>query len=293
MISFRAAAPPALLLLAALAAADPSRAQEVAAVLSSAPGPYQGAFDGFVRAYGRGVATVRLPARLPAADARVFVAFGGEAALQPYPENATVIACLAPGLRERPRHQGPFVYVSMKPSPGALLSALRRLQPRLKRLAVLSHGRDTASYLADLRSAGQTIGVEIIAPRAAGPGGVPGALRALLAAGADAFWLAPDPALVTAENFQTIRQFSRDNALPFYAPTRALAVAGAAASVSVSTEEEGRLAAELARRALAGEALPALVYPSLTEITVNPQSARSSGLDIQAAGFGKDVEVLR
>lgn len=293
MFSFRAAAPPALLLLAALAAADPSRAQEVAAVLSSTPGPYQGALDGFVKAYGRGVTTVRLPARLPASGARVFVAFGGVAALQLYPEDATVIACLAPGLRERVRHRGPFVYVSMKPSPGALLSALRRLQPRLKRLAVLSHGFDTESYLADLRSAGRELGVEIIAPRAAGPGGVPGALRALLAAGAESFWLAPDPALVTAESFQTLKQFSQDNALPFYAPTRALAVAGAAASVSVSMEAEGRLAAELARRALAGEALPALVYPELTEIAVNPQAARSSGLDIPAEGLGKDIEVLR
>lgn len=293
MISMRAAAPPALLLAAALAAAGPSRAQEVAAVLSSAPGPYRGALDSFVKAYGREVTTVRLPARLPAAGPGVFVAFGGEAALQSFPADATVIACLAPGLGARGRHQGPFVFVSMKPAPGALLPALRRLQPRLKRLAVLSRGPDAASYVASLRGAGGALGVEIVAPAAAGPGGVPGALRALLAAGAEAVWLAPDPSLVTSENFQTLKQFSRDNALPFYAPTRTLAVAGAAASVSVGTEEVGRQAAELARRALAGEELPAFVYPARTHITVNSQAARSSGLDVPAEGFGPDVEVLR
>ena len=72
-----------------------------------------------------------------------------------------------------------------------------------------------------------------------------------------------------------------------------LAVAGAAASVSVGTEEVGRLAAELARRALAGEELPAFVYPTRTHITVNSQAARGSGLDVPAEGFGQDVEVLR
>ena len=113
MISLRAAAPPALLLAAALAAAGPSRAQEVAAVLSSAPGPYRGALDSFVRAYGREVSTVRLPARLPAAGAGVFVAFGGEAALRSYPADATVIARLAPGLGSRGRHPAPVRFLSM------------------------------------------------------------------------------------------------------------------------------------------------------------------------------------
>ncbi|MDD5302810.1 MAG: hypothetical protein PHS14_06830, partial [Elusimicrobia bacterium] len=183
----RAAAPLSLLLFAQLAAAPPSAAQEVVAVLSSAAGPYQAAFDGFAKALGREVAAVRLPGRLPAGSARpgVFVAFGGEAAVQPYPENSTLIACLAPGLPARLRHQGPFVFVTMKPAPARLLSELRRLQPGLKRLAVLSHARDTEQYLADLKRAASALGVEIIALPAAGPDGVPDALRALLAAKAD------------------------------------------------------------------------------------------------------------
>lgn len=293
MTSDRAAAPSALLLLAALAAASPAPAQEVVAVLSSAPGPYQAAFDGFLKALGREVSPVRLPGRASVDGARVVVAFGGEAAVQPYPGDATLIACMAPGLGARPRHRGPFVFISMKPSPGRLLSELRRLQPGLKVLAVLSDGRDTAGYLPDLRRAGAEIGMEIVSPRAAGPTGVPSALRALLAAKADAIWLAPDPILATPENFQTIKQFSWDNRVPFYAPTRGLAVAGAAAAVSVSAEEEGRLAADLARRALAGDELPEIVYPTRTSITVNLESARSAGLAVSTDALWKDVEVLR
>jgi hypothetical protein len=289
----RAASPTALLLLAALALAPPAAGQEIAAVLSSAPGPYQAAFDAFIKAIGRQVSAVRLPARHPGAGALVVVAFGGEAAVQPYPDGATLIACLAPGLRTGKRHRGPFVFITMKPAPARLLAELRRLQPRLKRLAVLSSGRDTASYIADLGRAGAPLGVEIIAPPATGADGIPAALRALLAAKADAVWLAPDPRLVTPESFQTIKQFSWDNDIPFYAPTRGLALAGAVAAVSVSAEEEGRLAADLAKRALAGEELPELVYPVRTEITINLPSARSAGLDARPETLGKDVEVLR
>lgn len=293
MIFHRAAAPPILLLLAALTGAPPAAAREVFAVLSGAPGPYQDAFEGFSKEFGREVPTVRLPDRISASGASVIVAFGGAASVQPYPDGATVIACLAPGLRTRPRHRGPFVRVTMKPPARKLLTELRRLQPGLKRLAVLSRALDTGGYVAELRRAGAVLGILILAPPVTGGDEVPGALRDAFKAGADAVWLAPDPPLVTPEIFQTIKQFSWDNRLPFYAPSRGLAVAGAAASVSVSPPEQGREAALLARRALAGERLPEFVYPEKTEITVNLESALKAGLDIRPEALGKDVHVIR
>ncbi len=289
-----AAGPLAALLLAGLIGASPSAAQEVVAVITSAQGPYEAAYASFVKTFGREVTVLRLPGRLPSASTRtrVFVAFGGGAAAQTYPENATLIACLAPGTSPRLRHDGPFVFVTMKPAPKRLLTELRRLQPGLKRLAALSNARDTDSYLADLKRTAAALDIEIIAPRASGANAVPEALRLLLTAKADALWLAPDPSLVTPENFQAIKQFSWDNDIPFYAPTRGLAAAGATAAVSVSAEEEGRLTAELARRALAGETLPELVYQERTTLTVNLESAQKTGLKINPSALGKDVEVI-
>lgn len=292
MIFFRAAAPPLLLLLATVAAAAPA-VPEVVAVLSGAPGPYQDAFEGFIKEFGREVPTVRLPEQVSAAGAGVIVAFGGEASVQPYPDGATVISCLAPGLKTRPRHRGPFVRVTMKPPARRLLAELRRLQPGLKRLAVLSRALDTGGYAAELRRAGAALGILILAPPVSGGGEVPGALRDAFKAGADAVWLAPDPSLVTPETFQTIKRFSWDNNLPFYAPSRGLAVAGAAAAVSVSPAEQGREAAILARRALAGERLPDFVYPEKTELTVNLESAIKAGLDIRPEALGQDVHLIR
>lgn len=293
MIFTRAAAPPLLLLIAAMAAAPSSAAREVVAVLSGAPGPYQDAFAGFTREFGREVPTVRLPDRVTAAGASVIVAFGGAAAVQPYPKGATLVVCLAPGLKTRSSHRGPVVRVMMKPPAGKLLLELLRLQPGLKRLAVLSRGLDTDAYAAELKHAGAALGMEILIPAASGPDGVAGALRAGHQAGADAVWLAPDPLLVTPANFETIKRFSWDNRLPFYAPSRGLAVAGAAAAVSVSPAEQGRQTAILALRALAGRSLPEFVYPEKTEITVNLESALKSGLVIKPEALAKGAEVIR
>lgn len=291
MIRLRAAALRVLLLLAALGAAPASNARDVLAVVSPPPGPYEAAHKAFAAAMGRDVPAVRLPGRVSAARARVVVAFGSEAAVQRYPEPSTLIVCVAPGLGATMTRPGRLVFIAMKPSPGRLLAEIRRVQPRLKRFAVLSIGRDTDAYVSEARRAAAGLGIEILAPRATGRDGVLHALRSL-AGKADAVWLAPDPALVTPENFQAIVQFSFDNDVPFYAPTRGLAATGAAGAVSVSPEEAGRMAADFTRRALAGETLPAIVYPTGTSLTISVKSAKAAGLAIDAGALDKDIEVL-
>ncbi len=293
MTRLRAAAPLALLLVVSSATALP--AQEVLAVVSSGRAPYEAAFDSFAKAIGRPFTAVRLPQRLPAADprTRVVVAFGSAAAMRSYPESATLIVSLAPGLMGRSTHPGRFVSVSMTPAPAKLVSELRRLQPGLKRLAVLSVGLDTHRYFVNLKRAGAPLGVEVIAASVSAPEGLPDALRTLLAAGADSVWLAPDPRLVTPLTMHTIAQFSWDNHLPFYAPTRSLVSAGAAAAVCIAPEETGRLTAELALRAIAGDELPDLVYPERTRLTVNAESARKSGLVIVPGTLHPGDEVIR
>lgn len=263
-------------------------------MVGSAPGPYQSAFDAFAAAFGRPYTTVRLPQRPSSGGTppRVVVAFGSEAALESYPSGAVLIVCVAPGVTERLAHRGRVVYLSIKPMPEKLLTEVKRVQPGLKRLAVLSRGREAKSYLAALQRAGAARGVEIVQPRVGAPEDLPDALRTLLPRKADAIWLAPDPSLVTPENFQTILQFSQDNRLPFYAPTRGLAVAGASAAVSIPPEETGRVAADLARRTLDGEKIPERVYLERIKVTVNPSSAKKSGLEIPSGALGPADEVL-
>jgi putative ABC transport system substrate-binding protein len=278
---------------ALLTAGRTAAAQEVAVVLSAASGPYQAAYESFVKSYGGPVAAYRLPEDATAASrARVVVAIGGGAALQTYSDRTTLIVCLAPGLAPRSPHGGPFAFVAMKPPAEDLLTRLRTIQPALKRLAVLWNAKDTESYIKELKRVAAARGIEILPERVADSANLPDVLRALPGK-ADALWLAPDPSLVTPEAFQTIKQFSWDDAIPFYAPTAGLAAAGAAAAVSVSAQESGHEAATLAQKALSGEPLPNTVYPAKSELTLNPESAGKAGLVFTPEMLERADKVIR
>ena len=269
------------------------QAQEVVAVLSSAPGPYQAAFDSFLKDFGQPVTSYHLPQDKPTigSQTRVVVAFGGEAAQKAYPKRVTVIVCLAPGLSESSPHAGPFVFIAMKPPAPVLLAQIKKLQPQMKRLAVLWNADYTGTYLNELQRVGAAQGIGIDAVRVPDPSGVPDALRNL-SPKPDALWLAPDPGLITPGSFQTIKQFSWDNAIPFYAPTAGLAAAGAAAAIAVSVQEMGHRDAQLARQALSGETLPQIAYSEKTELMVNPESAAKAGLKIAPEALSQADKVL-
>lgn len=284
----------AVALAAACSAANsPVRAHETVAVLSASARSYQAAFDGFAKGLGAPVPSFRLPDQTPetGGDTRVVVAFGGEAASRRYPERSTLIVCLAPGLPES-EIRGRFVRVDMKPAVEPFLAKLRLVQPRLDRLAVLWNSEDTGAYLKELKRAGAALGITVSSLRVDDPAQVPDALRSQVGK-IDALWLAPDPRLVTPQTFQTVKQFSWDNAVPFYAPTAGLAAAGASAAVSVSPAALGRQAAELAKLALTGAELPKVVYPADAGLTVNLESARKAGLSPDPAALGEGVTVIR
>jgi hypothetical protein len=270
-----------------------ARAQEVAAVISSAPGPYQAAFDSFLKEFGQQVSVYHLPQDKPVIGrgTRVVVAFGGEAAVQSYPKRVTVIVCLAPGLPARSPHGGPFSLIAMKPPAAILLTQLKKLQPQMKRLAVLWNSKSYGGYLFELQRIAAAQGISVVAVRVSEASDIPEALRTQ-SAKADALWLGPDPRLINPETFQTIKQFSWDNALPFYVPTAGLAAAGAAAAISISTQEMGHQVSELSRQALSGALLPEIVYPEKTVLTINPESAGKAGLKIAPETLGQADKVL-
>lgn len=279
--------------LAALLAGAPCAARDIVAVVSSSAGPYRAGYAEFVKAFGRNVPSYP-PRERPSgavSGARVVVAFGGEAAVAPYPKSAILIVCLAPGIFTRLPHEGPVVFLTMKPAPPDLLAKIKLLQPKLTRLAVVSSSADSALYLAELRKSAAG-GPEIIDARVSGPAEIPDALRAIEGK-ADALWLSPDPALVTPQTFELIKQFSWDHNIPFYAPTEGLVGAGAAAGVSVTPEAAGRQAAEAARRQLAGLETGGILYPAELRLTVNLPSAAKSGLKIDPGALGKVDHVIR
>lgn len=263
-----------ILLLGALPLpADQVRLPEAAAVLSAASGRYLEAFGAFRAAYPGEARLYDLSKGEVPAGADLVVAFGGLAASYGgYRPGARLVYCLAPGL-PAPRSRR-VQAVAMVPEPASALEAVLSLQPDLRRLGVIWASADYGAYAAALAGAGAAAGLEVVPVRVEDQAGLPAALRGLRGAGA--FWLLPDPALITQDNFKLLRDFSHGNRLIFYAPTENLASDGdpAAAAVYVTFSDIGRAAAAAAANSAGGP----VIYPGKARLYVNPEEAAFFGL---------------
>jgi len=268
----------ALTLLCAPAQAAPQGG--VAAVLSKDSGFYLEAFSAFQAGYGAEVrrfdASKGAPALPPGAD--TVVAFGARAASQDYPAHVNLVYCMSPGhFVAAAGRTGKTVKISMRPSHARLLGKLREIQPSLRRLTVFWTGTGYNEQMQGLRDAGPEHGMEVSLEAVRSAADLPALLRKGLR-GMDAFWLPPDPLLISPDTLMIFKEFSQGNAIPMYASTRGLAQEGATASVGVSFKAGGAAAALAVKGLERGEDVPELVFPDAVELTLNASAARRCGI---------------
>ena len=262
MIPANWAAAAALLFFAPgeLAAAD------MAAVVSSNAGPYTEAYSAFKTAMvlPMDFYDVSKPGFAPPEDIKYAVAFGAKAAAVEYPPATHLVYALAPVAgRGRGWHE-----ISMLPAPAAAIEAYKGLQPDLKRLAVFWAVYPGEKYLEDLAAAGNKAGVQIVSAKLKDPDFFPERLRHLLGK-MDAFWLMPDPVLITKNSLMVLSSFSCANSIPFYAPTSALVLNGASASFAPDFAEAGVEAAKAITNIYRGGQQPRVTYPEKSTLRVN------------------------
>lgn len=280
----------AFVLLASVS--GPAAAQEVVAVLASEQRAQRETYQSFQAAFGKPVPVVPLGEDIPA-GAKVVVAFGGKAAIAPYPGRVTLIYAIAPGLIVGPKsHDGRSIKVMMEPEPGALLHALQSLQPKLKRLAVLWSSAIRGPAVERLVKLGAARGIAVSAERLEHSRGLPDRLRRLEGK-VDAIWLPPDPLLINESSFGVIKHYSYDNDIPFYAPTEGLAEQGATAAVAVSNKEMGRQAAAAAKAVLKGSEVASELYSDKVSVTINRAAAEQVELTVPAEALNSADKVLR
>lgn len=261
-----------------------SRAQEVVAVLSSDAGVYRQAYASLQSAFGKAVPLLPVEGNvhLPK-DTKVVVAFGGKAAGKRYPDRVTLIYGIAPGLEvDRDSLDGKSIRIPMEPEAAALLASLIKIQPTLKKLAILWSGETFESSARTLAAAGRTMSVAVESERLDDPADLPATLRKLNGR-VDAIWLPADPQVINSKNFETLKRFSYGNGIPLYVPTRGLAAGGGMAAVSFSHEEIGRMAAKTAKRVLAGDDMSADAYAERSEISINLTAAKETSIRIPPA----------
>jgi len=251
-------------------------AQDVVAVLSSEGGPYRQALEGFRESMGRAVPVIILAKTAPEFDPAVKVAvlFGARASLAKYPPRIARIYCMAPGVFwDDAGDRKTEVFIQMAPQPLVLLSKLKEIQPAMRKLAVFWISQSMESYFESLHEAAGRLDIKLMIKRLETAEKLPEGLRSLPEV-PDAIWLPPDPALVTATTFVTLKDFSISNKISFYAPTDGLVEKGALASVSVSFMEIGRAAAKAAALLIEGKKPGNPVYPEKIDVTLNMSIAK-------------------
>ena len=268
-----------------LACAAPASAGNTVAALSSGSAAYLEAFSAFQTAYGAAVPYYDISqkkADIPTGT-RTIVAFGGRAANQAYDPGINLIYCMAPGFFAKSNSpETKKVKISMVPEFRLLFDKLLAIQPGLKRLRVFWMVPDFETYTEAVKTEGTRHGVEVTTVRVESADDVPSLLRKGLPK-MDAFWIPPDPLIISPETLMILREFSWSNGVPFYGSTKGMTREGAAASVGVSFGEMGKAAAAVARLLDGGQAVPDMVFPENVEITLNSSAARKCGLTFPRA----------
>ncbi|MGR3293536.1 MAG: ABC transporter substrate-binding protein [Candidatus Scalindua sp.] len=107
----------------------------------------------------------------------------------------------------------------------------------------------------------------------------------------DALWLLPDSTVVTKKSFDLIKTTTLKNKIPLLCTSAVFVKAGALAAVSSDHEDVGRQAAELARKILELSTPGSLgiVYPDRFKLTVNTDTAKQLGLELEGVQEGPKI----
>lgn len=276
----------ALISLTLLGAIFPQigKAQErdIIAVLSSNSAHYKEALNGFRETMNRPIQVVNLQEEKfkNEISGKLIVTFGAKAAMYSYPNKTDIIVCMAPGVQtDNGESFNSFTFIEMAPRASVQLTALKNLQPGLKRLNVFWASPSIKSYLEELKKTAAAAQIQITLIKIDDASLLPRKLREIQGT-ADALMLPPDPLLVNAQNFTTIKDFSHGNNIPFYAPTAGLVEMGATASVSTSFREIGATAAVTAQKIIDGVTIEKIIYPAKSETVVNLKTAQAANIKI-------------
>ncbi len=272
-----------------LAAAGPLAAGDTIAVLSSVSGIYVEAFSAFQAGYGAEISYFDISKEklIIPPGTRTVVAFGSKAAGHHYPPGVDLVYSVAPGFVADARERtGATVKISMLAAPEVFIARLKELQPSLKRLRIFWRSPAYAVLYKEYTVAAAAVGVEISAVRVEREDQLPGLLRAALGR-ADAFWLPPDPLLISQETLMIFKHFSQNNSMPMYVSTKGLAQKGACASIGISFAQAGAAAAAAAKKLREGRPLPPIIYEENTQLTINASAAKRCGLIFEPVVIGK------
>lgn len=163
------------------------------------------------------------------------------------------------------------------------IEIMRTSLPDRKRIGVLYDPKESGSFVRDAKAAAARQGLTLVAREVASPKEVydrVSDLKGLI----DAFWMLPDPTVVTPQSVEALLLFSMRNVVPLVTFSEPYLDLGATLAVTPDYESLGRQAGELARRLLDGEGTTPVPEESPKKIIVltNSTVARKLGVSVAA-----------
>ena len=164
-------------------------------------------------------------------------------------------------------------------SPAEELEALRRLSPGVRRVGIVYGRAAGVARMPAVRAAAKAAGLELLEAPLDDPSELSASAQAL-AAGADAFWLAPDSVTMAPEVFRYLLDLSLSTRRPLLVYSESLVRAGALVAVTPDYRWVGGQLAAVARRIRSGQSPGSVPVVSLkrTRIAFNVVTAKALAL---------------
>jgi len=170
--------------------------------------------------------------------------------------------------------------VQMTPSPVQQVDLIRKALPNVSKVGVLYDPNNLSKFVRQAADAARPLGLELVTREIRAPREVPGALLRLRGE-IDAFWMLPDPSVVSPETMEFFILFSGENRLPLVSFSRKYVDMGALLALDTDPYDMGMQAGEMATRLLqdaGNRSIPRVEAARKTVKWVNPNVARRLGL---------------
>ena len=170
--------------------------------------------------------------------------------------------------------------VQMTPSPVQQVDLIRKALPNVSKVGVLYDPNNLSKFVRQAADAARPLGLELVTREVRAPREVPGALLRLRGE-IDAFWMLPDPSVVSPETMEFFILFSGENRIPLVSFSRKYVDMGALLALDTDPYDMGMQAGEMATRLLqdaGNRSIPRVEAARKTVKWVNPNVARRLGL---------------
>ena len=170
--------------------------------------------------------------------------------------------------------------VQMTPSPVQQVDLIRKALPNVSKVGVLYDPNNLSKFVRQAADAARPLGLELVTREIRAPREVPGALLRLRGE-IDAFWMLPDPSVVSPETMEFFILFSGENRIPLVSFSHKYVDMGALLALDTDPYDMGMQAGEMATRLLqdaGNRSIPRVEAARKTVKWVNPNVARRLGL---------------